>query len=96
MHVISRKKLKQFAKRYPLAESTLDAWFKTIRQATWRNFADVRAVFPSADQVGKFTVFDIGGNKFRLIAVIHFNRGKVFVRQVLTHQEYDRGQWKND
>ena len=65
-------------------------------QATWRNFADVRTVFPSADQVGKFTVFDIGGNKFRLIAVIHFNRGKVFVRHVLTHQEYDRGQWKND
>ena len=96
MHVISRKKLKQFAERYPAAESPLNAWNKTVRQATWRNFADVRAVFPSADQVGKFTVFDIGGNKFRFMAVIHFNRGKVFVRQVLTHQEYDRGQWKND
>ena len=62
----------------------------------WRNFADVRAVFPSADQVGKFTVFDFSGNKFRLITVIHFNTGKAFIRYVLTYQEYDRGQWKND
>ena len=96
MHVISRKKLKQFAERYPVAEPPLDAWHKTVRQAMWRNFAGVRAVFPSADQVDRFTVFDIGGHKFRLIAVIHFNRGKVFVRQVLTHQEYDGGEWKND
>lgn len=96
VHVISRKKLRRFAERYPLAESPLDAWHKIVRRANWRNFADVRAVFPSADQVGKFTVFDIGGNKFRLIAVIHLNRNKVFIRNVLTHQEYDRGQWKND
>ena len=96
VHVISRKKLRRFAERYPLAESPLDAWHKIVRRANWRNFADVRAVFPSADQVGQFTVFDIGGNKFRLIAVIHFNRNKVFIRNVLTHQEYERGQWKND
>ena len=96
VHVISRKKLSHFAERHPVADSPLMAWHKAVRHAEWRNFADVRAVFPSADQVGKFTVFDIGGNKFRLIAVIHFNRGKVFIRNVLTHQEYDRGQWKND
>lgn len=96
MHVISRKKLTQFVERHHSAESSLAPWFKTVRQATWRNFAEVRAVFPGADQVGKFTVFDIGGNKFRLIAVIHYNRSKAFIRHVLTHQEYDRGQWKND
>ena len=56
----------------------------------------MRAVFPSADQVGKFTVFDFSGNKFRLITVIHFNTGKAFIRYVLTYQEYDHGQWKND
>ena len=96
VHVISRKKLRHFAERHPVAELPLMAWHKAVQHAEWRNFADVRAVFPSADQVGKFTVFDIGGNKFRLIAVIHFNRSKVFIRNVLTHQEYDRGQWKND
>ncbi len=96
VHVISRKKLNEFIGRHPVAASPLDAWYKVAEHAEWRKYADVRAVFPSADQVGKFTVFDIGGNKFRLIAVIHFNTGKVFIRYVLTHQEYDRGQWKND
>jgi mRNA interferase HigB len=45
--------------------------------------------------VDRSTVFNIGGNKYRLVTVIHFNRGKVFVRHVLTHEEYTRGQWKN-
>ena len=48
----------------------------------------------TADLVGKFVVFDIGGNKYRLIAAIHYNRGKLFVRHVLTHSEYDEGNWK--
>ncbi|MBI3270723.1 MAG: type II toxin-antitoxin system HigB family toxin [Planctomycetes bacterium] len=56
----------------------------------------MRRAFPSADQVGQCTVFNIGGNKYRLIVVIHFNRGKVFVRHVLTHPDYDRGKWKHD
>jgi mRNA interferase HigB len=51
-------------------------------------------VFPHADQVGKLTVFNIGGNKYRLIAAILFNRGKVYVRHLLTHAEYDQGKWK--
>ena len=46
------------------------------------------------DKVGKFTVFDLGGNKYRLIAAIHYNRGKVYIRHVLTHAEYDQDKWK--
>jgi len=63
-------------------------------QTRFRNFVDLRQTFPSADVVGKFTVFDIGGNKVRLIAAIHYNRGKLYIRHVLTHEEYDRGNWK--
>lgn len=96
MHVISRKKLRQFWEEHPDAEGPLRAWFKIAREAEWETFTDVRAVFPHADQVERFTVFNIGGNKYRLIAVIHYNRGKVYVRHVLTHKEYDRGNWKND
>ena len=50
--------------------------------------------YSSADQIGRCTVFNIGGNKFRLVVVIHFNRGKVYVRHVLTHAEYDQEKWK--
>ena len=96
MHVISRQKLRQFWEEYPDAETPLRAWLKIARQAKWETFADVRAVFPHADQVEQFTVFNVGGNKYRLIAVIHFNRGKVYVRHMLTHKEYDRGHWKNE
>jgi len=56
----------------------------------------LRKTFNTADLVGRFVVFDIGGNKYRLIAALHFNRGKLFVRQVLTHAEYDDGKWKDD
>jgi len=51
--------------------------------------------FPHADQVGKFTVFNIGGNKVRLIAALHYNRNKIYIRHVLTHEEYDAGKWRN-
>ena len=92
MHVLSRKMLRAFWEDYPDAESALEAWQK----ADWQTFADVRALFPHADQVDKFTVFNIGGNKYRLITVIHYNRRKVYVRDVLTHKEYDRDKWKDD
>lgn len=72
------------------------SWYRVARQAHWQRFTDVRAFYGSADQVDKFTVFNIAGNKYRLIAVIHFNTGHVYVRQILTHAAYDRGAWKDD
>ena len=79
MHVISRKALRAFWTRYPDAEEPLKAWYQVTRRTRWRNFAELRAMLPHADKVGKFTVLNIGGNKYRLICVIHYNRGKVFV-----------------
>ena len=96
MHVISEKKLREFWATHSDAEGALRAWHRVAEQAAWEKFADVRAACASADQVGKFTVFNIGGNKYRLIAVIHYNRAKVFVRHVLNHADYDRGAWKSD
>ena len=96
MHVISRKKLREFWKVYPDAQEQLRSWLRAATREQWHNFAAVKARFPKADRVGKFTVFNIAGNKYRLIAAIHHNRGKVFIRHVLTHEEYDRGDWKKD
>lgn len=93
MHVISKKKLREFWEKHPRAKSPLENWYQIAKAAEWESFADVRAAFNTADAVGKFVVFDIGGNKYRLIAAIHYNRGKLFVRHVLTHAEYDEGKW---
>ncbi len=71
-------------------EST--AWL--TKRAAWRNVAEVRACFSGTDKVSDSFVFDIGGNKLRLIAAVHFNTGKIFIRAVLTHREYDKGGWK--
>ena len=65
-----------------------------MKKGRFRSFVHLRETFPSADLVGRFTVFNVGGNKVRLISVAHFNRGKIFIRAVLTHQEYDAGTWK--
>jgi len=94
MRIISKRSLRAFWGEHPRSHVALEDWYKVARQAEWEKFADVRETFGSADQVGKFTVFNIGGNNYRLIAVIHFNRGIVFVRHVLTHAEYDKGNWK--
>lgn len=94
MHIISRKALRQFANKYPDSENALNRWFKIIRLGTFRSFEDLRKTFPSADLVGNLVVFNIGGNKYRLIASVHFNRQKIYIRDILTHSEYDQNKWK--
>jgi mRNA interferase HigB len=94
MHVISRKALRLFWEQHPDSQTALARWFKVMHHTEFRNVAELRATFPSADKVDDWIVFNIGGNKYRLVASIHFNRGKVYVRHVLTHQEYERGAWK--
>ena len=94
MHVISRKALQQFWQQHPDSEMALARWFKLVEQSHFANFAELRAVFPTADLVGQWIVFNIGGNKIRLIASVHFNRNRLYIRHVLTHAEYDKGNWK--
>ncbi len=96
MHVISEKKLREFWEKWPRAKEPLRAWHRVAEHAAWESFADIRRVYPAADQVGRCTVFNIGGNKFRLVVIVHFNRGKVYIRHVMTHQEYTKGEWKGD
>lgn len=95
MHVISRKKLKEAAARHADLEGPLDAWFRIAKKAEWKSPADVRKTFSSADAVGKWTVFNIKGNQYRLITEINYGFERVYVRHVLTHAEYDRGGWKS-
>ena len=94
MHVITRRRLREFAEKHKDAEEPLSVWFKLMSTRDFGSFSELQRVFGSIDKVGKFTVFDVGGNKFRLIAAIHYNRKKVYIRHVLTHAEYDREKWK--
>ncbi|MEB3310863.1 MAG: type II toxin-antitoxin system HigB family toxin [Snowella sp.] len=94
MHIISRKILRQFSEKNPDSETALIRWYKLIKLSNFKSFEELCSVFPSADLVDKLIVFNIGGNKYRLIASIHFNRQKVYIRNILTHSEYDRGTWK--
>jgi mRNA interferase HigB len=94
MHIITRKRLNDFAEKHPDTQSSLQYWYRQMKKGSVRSFVELRAIFPSADQVGKLTVFNIGGNKARLVAAIHYNRQKVYIRAVLTHQEYDQNKWK--
>ncbi|MSQ71864.1 MAG: type II toxin-antitoxin system HigB family toxin [Betaproteobacteria bacterium] len=94
MHVISYAKIVQAQAAHPDCMTALDQWYRLTKRVDWRNFADVKRCFPAADKVGDKFVFDVGGNKLRLIAAIHFNAGRVYVRAVPTHRQYDRGHWK--
>jgi mRNA interferase HigB len=76
MHIITRKRLNEFAERHPTVMRGLVHWYRLLKQNNPANFGELRRVFPHADQVGGLTVFNIGGNKARLIAAIHYNRHK--------------------
>ncbi len=94
MRIIGRRVIEEFKRKHADSRPSLDSWFRVVSSREWSNFAELRQVFSSADQVGSHTVFNIGGNKYRLIAEVNCKVGVLLVRQVLTHQEYDRGGWK--
>ena len=91
MRIITRKRLREFAQRHPDATEALDNWYRFFREAQSRSLQDVRRVYPHADMVAvasgnSVTVFNICGNKYRLIAAIHYNRQRVYVRQCRASQ----------
>jgi len=99
MNVISRKRMVEFMRRYPDSAGPLELWYRTARKAQWQSLRDVRIIYPHADVVdvtsgATVTVFNIGGNKYRLVAAIHYNRRRVYVLRLMTHAEYDKGSWK--
>lgn len=94
MHVITRKRLLEFAKQHPNTSQSLDVWYRIVKSTDILNFSELKAIFPSVDKIGNLTVFNIGGNKIRLIAAIHYNSQNLYIRHVLTHKKYDEEKWK--
>ena len=96
VRIISHRALREFAEQHNPAAQPLDDWYRIAKKAKWRNLAELRAIYPHADLVGSCVVFNVGGNKYRLIAKIAYDRQALYVRQILTHKQYDQGGWKND
>jgi mRNA interferase HigB len=94
MHIITHTRIGVAQQRMPGSARALDVWYRLLKRGHYRTFAELKSVFGSVDKAGNVFVFDIGGNKARIVAAIHFNRAKVFVRHVLTRAEYDRDDWK--
>ena len=91
MHIISRKPLREFSAKHPQAKAPLDAWFAEAGKAKWSQFADIKKTYRSADVVeDNRVIFDIGGNKYRLVVKIAYRMEKVFILFIGTHAEYDK------
>ncbi len=74
----------------------LRAWHQIAEHAAWTSPAELQQTYPSADFAQRLTVFNIGGNDFRLITRVEYERQEIYIRSVLTHAEYDKEDWKND
>ena len=94
MHIITRKRLLEFSKKHPDCSTALESWYRIVKRTDFNSFTEPRQSFPSADHVGNLTVFNIGANKARLVAAIHYNTHRIYIRHILTHKEYDRGTWR--
>ncbi len=93
MRIVSHRKIKEFYESTGKGDSktALERWFDIAERADWKNFADIKIDFPATDYVGnQHYVFNIRGNNYRLVVVIKFAMGYIFVRWVGTHEEYNK------
>jgi mRNA interferase HigB len=93
--IISNSALRAFAEQHPQAQGPLQGWRRVIEKNRFDTWAALKAAFNTVDKVGDLVVFNVGGNKYRLIAHIRFEKQIVYIKAVLTHTEYDRGAWKS-
>ncbi len=103
--MISRRRLREFyeakAERRRHADA-FEGWFKLTRQASWQTFQDTKSLFGQTDVArdtasGRtVTIFDIGGNKYRIVTLVDYTRQTVLITHVMDHKEYDQNNWKND
>ncbi|WP_299487010.1 type II toxin-antitoxin system HigB family toxin [Acaryochloris sp. IP29b_bin.137] len=96
MHVISRKILRYFCNKHADSCDALFAWYRVATKAEWQNLTQVQTLYPKAEAVGNFTVFNIKGNTYRLIVDINYAKQRIYIKYILTHSEYDKNFWKND
>ena len=90
MELLNEPLIDEFIEQNPRSKSPLTKWIKDIREADWKNFPELRKTCPSADYVAPYVIFNIGGNKFRMVVVVFFSEERVRVERIMTHKQYDR------
>jgi mRNA interferase HigB len=100
MHVIARSSIAKAQREHPDAKNWLDAWWARAQKSRWEKLEDVKVDYPTVDQVGRCLVFNVCGNKYRLIVKVSYanqwTKGTLFFKHFLTHAEYDKDRWKKD
>ena len=96
MHVISEKRIWEAKANWPQAATALDAWYRLAKSGCPHDFAAMKMTFPATDKVGDLHVFDIGGNKLRLIAIVRYRTQRIYIRSILDHAQYTKGKWKEE
>ena len=96
MHIISRKMIRNFCEIHPEAQTAMDRWYQLVKKTDFESFTALKRLFSSADQVQNFIIFNVGGNKYRIITFIKYPAKQIYIRYILTHKEYDKEKWKKD
>lgn len=96
MHLISARRVKESAAKYPDIDKVIKDFCKKVEQAEWESLIDVQQDYRDAESVGNFTVINIKGNKYRMILSIEYEEKIVYFKYFLTHADYDKDDWKND
>lgn len=99
MRLITWKRLEQWSREHADARHWLDAWGAAVIEAEWKNLGQVRETYPHADEViveseRPVTVFNVRGNRYRMITAIHYNTQCVYAMRFMAHAEYSKDQWK--
>lgn len=94
MRVISKKPLRDFWEQHPESRQAIEDWFRKASKLKVSSFPALCKTFGSADYVDGFTIFDVGGNRYRIVTVVHYDKQRLYVRHVMTHAEYDLNNWR--
>ena len=93
-NIVSKPQLRAFWNKHHEAKEPLERWYNIAKNKSFSTFADIKNTWTDADKVDKYIVFNIGGNKYRLITKFAYKIRHIYIRAILTHKEYDKGKWK--
>ncbi|WP_310429930.1 type II toxin-antitoxin system HigB family toxin [Chamaesiphon sp. VAR_48_metabat_135_sub] len=96
MHLISIRNLRSDSVKYPDTQRVIEEWYKVVKSVSWQNLEEVKQIYRDTEAVSNFTVFNIKGNKYRLIVDINYVNQTIYYKYSITHAEYDKDSWKND